>query len=395
MSSSANLLGQLSPALPSGCSPITYTVRGIVKDARYGTGLHGATVQVQGATSVAQSVNGFFTIAGIRPGSITLVYKRDGFIDNTRVVSVTANINSGGTADVSMSPKMANDQWRVVVKWKAQPTDLDTYMKWGGTKVCWYGTNRRSVGMQGILEKDDTNGFGPETLYLKKVGHCSGSDSKCEMRYMINDYTQSGKMKDISGAEVTLYTGDRVAGTWKIGDCAASVSRNQHWWHVFTLDGKRNNLKWSCDQGAEPAPPPARPLRTRHDSKCLDYNYGNQNVYMHSCHGGSNQQWFIDGEKHLKTKYNNKCLDYNYNNKNVYMHDCHTGDNQKWFINGAHELQTEHDNLCLDYNYNNGNVYMHACHRGNNQKWYFVGGSGEPTGLLLSNNLTSVSVVAM
>lgn len=72
-------------------------------------------------------------------------------------------------------------------------------------------------------------------------------------------------------------------------------------------------------------------LVTLHDNKCADYHYGNNNVYMHDCHGGTNQQWYFDGEQ-LKTRYDSKCLDYNYNDKNLYMHPCHGGSNQKFYF---------------------------------------------------------------
>jgi len=49
-------------------------------------------------------------------------------------------------------------------------------------------------------------------------------------------------------AEVTLYSGDKIAGTWKLSDCAGSVSGDKNWWHVFTIDGKTNRLKWHCGQ---------------------------------------------------------------------------------------------------------------------------------------------------
>lgn len=197
------------------------------------------------------TVNGLFALTGIGGGSVTLKYHRSGYIDNVKTFNIISNINNGGAADVSMSPKMANDQWRAVVKWKRTPSDLDTYAKWSNTKVCYYSTNRRSVGMQGRLEKDDTNGYGPETIYFTGVGSCRASDNNCYIRYIINDYTRSGRMKDISGAQVTLYTGDRVAGTWTIEGCKNTVSTNGNWWHVFTLDGKRNQLKWNCNSGPE------------------------------------------------------------------------------------------------------------------------------------------------
>lgn len=251
-----NTLGTFSPALPSGCLPITFTIRGKVKDAAKGRSLNGAQVTVSGNghSKTVQTSNGIFVISGVKPGSVTLTYKKGGtpgYIDNSKTIDVSGDISTGGVADVSMSPKMASDQWRAVVKWNKKPSDLDTYAKWGWTKVCWYGRNKHLLGIRGKLEVDDTNGYGPETLYLTGVGTCPGilPSHYCDIKYIINDYTRSGRMKSISGAQVTLYTGSRVAGTWKIEGCQNSVSRDGNWWHVFTLDGATNKLKWSCNQG--------------------------------------------------------------------------------------------------------------------------------------------------
>jgi len=114
---------------------------------------------------------------------------------------------------------------------------------------------------------------------------------------------------------------------------------------------------------------PQLALMTEYDNKCLDYNVGNNNVYMHPCHGGKNQQWSLNGQL-LKTKYDNKCLDYNFSGTNIYMHSCHSGDNQKWYFSGQH-LKTKYSNKCLDYNFNTMNVAMYDCHWGGNQKWQF------------------------
>jgi len=114
---------------------------------------------------------------------------------------------------------------------------------------------------------------------------------------------------------------------------------------------------------------PQGELKTNHDDKCLDYNYGNGNVYMHSCHGGSNQNWYLNGKGQLKTRYNDLCLDYHYGNNNVYMHRCHGGKNQQWYIDSQGALKGKSDDKCMDYNYNSGNVYMHGCHHEPNQQW--------------------------
>jgi len=69
-------------------------------------------------------------------------------------------------------------------------------------------------------------------------------------------------------------------------------------------------------------------------TKCLEYNTGNSNVYMHHCHGGANQQWYLDGVQ-MKTKWDDKCLDYSADDasKNLYMKPCQAGAaSQKWYF---------------------------------------------------------------
>merc|ERR550514_2006840 len=44
-------------------------------------------------------------------------------------------------------------------------------------------------------------------------------------------------------------------------------------------------------------------LKTEYDDNCLDYNYNDGNVYMHPCHGGSNQAWHINPDGTMGTSY--------------------------------------------------------------------------------------------
>jgi hypothetical protein len=239
--------GNLEPSLPEMCLPVTFYARGRLKDARTGSGLSGAVVRVMGTDLSASSSGGYFTITDVAPGTYTVKFSMDSYISVEREITISGNINVGGEFDVSMSPAMQNDQWRAVLKWNAQPTDLDTYAMWGYSKVCWYGRHKYGSNMEGTLEKDDVDGFGPETLYLNNIGNCRGGSYSCDIKYEINDYTQSGTMLQ-KGAEVTLYSGSRVVGEWKIEDCAGSVEPNGNWWHVFTIDGRTNQLKWNCQE---------------------------------------------------------------------------------------------------------------------------------------------------
>jgi len=243
ITSRVNSIGQFWPALPTECKKITYAVKGQVKDARSGALLNGVTVRIEGTSNSASVQSGFFTLRIQALGDETLVYERDGYITLKKRVSISGNVNSGGAADVSMSPAMRNDEWRAVLKWGSSPRDLDTYAEWGSKKV-YYGAKSQGGGgnsPRGVLEQDVTSGHGPETLYFSNLGSCSGA---CDIKYTIKD--GSKKMLSLGEAEVTLFTGTKVAGSWKIKDCPSSVSGGGNLWHVFTLDAKTNKVKWAC-----------------------------------------------------------------------------------------------------------------------------------------------------
>jgi hypothetical protein len=111
------------------------------------------------------------------------------------------------------------------------------------------------------------------------------------------------------------------------------------------------------------------PITSERDGKCLDYNFNNGNVYMHSCHGGSNQQWYFDDRGQMHSVRDGKCLDQHMENNNVYMHNCHGDRNQRWHFETDGHIGTAFDDKCLDYNWNDHNVYMHSCHGDSNQRW--------------------------
>lgn len=241
-------IGSIQPSLPLKCKRIEYTLQGEVKDARTGRGIDDVTVEIEGHAQKINSRNGFFTFQNVPKGRYTFKYEKDGFISTTQVLDIQANVNNGGICDINMSPRMLSSQWRATLKWDSQPRDLDTYVKWGWTKMYWAGTYQSSSDITARLEKDDTDGYGPETAYLTGVGSCRGDAYKCDIKYEINDYTRSRSMPNYR-AEVTLYTGDHVAGTWKLSDCPNAVSQDKNWWHVFTIDGQTNKLKWHCGEG--------------------------------------------------------------------------------------------------------------------------------------------------
>jgi hypothetical protein len=255
--------GEFNPAFPTECLPITYTIRGRTQDAPTANYMDGVLVQIEGTSFEGTSVNGHFTIQNVPAGTIKIKYTKQGYIDGEKTLNLQSDISSGGLADISMSPVMAADAWRVVLKWGVTPRDLDTYGRWASYKTCWYQKFQDDGIISSRLEHDDTDSYGPETLHLSGIGGCEGGSQFCDIRYSVNDYTQTGTMGE-TDVEVTLYNGNSIVGTWHIADCQETVSGDQFWWQVFTIDGMTNKLKWNCNQG----PPP-------------EDDFGGENLLLH------------------------------------------------------------------------------------------------------------------
>jgi hypothetical protein len=230
----------------------------------------------------AASQAGFFVLNNIQAGNITLVYRADGYIQAEKVITVTADIVSGGAADISMSPVLAPDAWRAVLQWGETPFDLDTYVKWPwGFQINWQRLQVSGKGILAKLEHDDTNSYGPETAFISGTRNCRGNDGDCDVMYSVNDYGQTGSMKT-TPVVVMLYNGDHVAGEWKIGgtECKKSVRDYDDWWDVFAINGQTNELVWSCNMGPYGTVRPQGGLNLKQFRNRRSHNVSLQNVSL-------------------------------------------------------------------------------------------------------------------
>ena len=152
-----------------------------------------------------------------------------------------------------------------------------------------------------------------------------------------------------------------------------------------------------------PPPPPAPPPPPQsipgfplvaENGKCLDVDSGGFNaranggrVQLWDCHGGSNQQWHLEGTAIVAA--NGKCLDADggpyqsrSNGARVQVWDCHGGPNQQWRHAGGNILST--NGKCLDVNggefnarSNGAHITLWDCNGGPNQRWSRAGAHRE------------------
>jgi len=75
-------------------------------------------------------------------------------------------------------------------------------------------------------------------------------------------------------------------------------------------------------------------IKYSYNALCAEYT-GSQDGYLYpvnmvACNGGSNQQWYRDGDLFKSAYDNTKCMDYDSSTASANVWTCHSGNNQKW-----------------------------------------------------------------
>jgi len=238
------------------CLPAGYVVLGRVTDATNGEAIAGAVMKLSTTVNGVEvkwdaesNEAGVFGFENVNGGKMSMEAAVDNYVSATAKLDVTQDIEIGTQADVSLSPVLPPDGWRVIVKWGHTPTDMDTHLSWatpfGGCFVDY--SNPIMTCMDGVsasLDIDDTEHFGPETLTIEHVGkgknRCTEQMHKanqCQVTYKVNNFSQDPASMD--GTRVSLYNGDKL-----IKEFASEKDGKieEDFWTVFTLDTYANAL---------------------------------------------------------------------------------------------------------------------------------------------------------
>jgi hypothetical protein len=173
--------------------------------------------------------------------------KMEGQWFSKRCFLKTEGAKANGAVHPCCDSGMRCENTGVESKTFTQMKDLDVVLSWGSTIINrgFRGAWVNNVG--GVLEMETNNGFGPETAYFGGIGNCTLDSFYCDVAYKVNAY--AGGLAS-SKAVVKLYHGSEVKAQFGVADCAGAVA-DDSWWHVFTIDAKTNQLKWTCKDGPE------------------------------------------------------------------------------------------------------------------------------------------------
>ncbi len=182
-----------------------------------------------------------FAFFPVEIGSYQLNISKPGFIGTAYPVRMGFDENPIEYV-VALSPEVK--EYRIVLTWGSRPPDLDAHLSGpnpdGGNFHIWY-RNRILIGGRDFLDRDDTNGYGPETITIYKP-------AAGEYLYAVHDYSNkhsaSSQALSRSGAMVQVYAENRLLSTFSIPPGMPGTL-----WKVFNIDrtGKLipiNTVSW-------------------------------------------------------------------------------------------------------------------------------------------------------
>lgn len=224
--------------LVSTTSGVDGTVGGTIVNSLTGNVLPGVTVNCRSGVNTTTgpillttttNSSGYyeFTLPG---GNYTLELTSSNYY--TAYYTVTA---VGGVSilnnDFSISPLLQADEWRIVMSWTSEPSDLDSHLTLPNqdntSRLHVFYANDIVDGAN--LDLDDTDYNGPETITITSVA----ADRTGVFRYSVHDYTNSNSSTSTvlgnSGAKVVVYRGNYQVASYNVPHLPGTL------WTVFEI----------------------------------------------------------------------------------------------------------------------------------------------------------------
>jgi len=160
-------------------------------------------------------------------GQYKVTVEKKGFIRS--VFSIDIQVGSLIFNRFSISPGLPPGAIRIALDWSKKPRDLDAHLvKMGSFHISY---RNKKVSQDGVarLDRDDTDGFGPETITANRI------DDNAVYHYFIHNYSNRKKSSDKnlsnSKASVKFFGGsNELLGVFQV------ASNNEGtYWHVLSI----------------------------------------------------------------------------------------------------------------------------------------------------------------
>lgn len=195
-----------------------------------GIGIPGAAVEIHRVGTFKTDSKGRVLFPIPSDGIYKVSFSKDRYVDSDFKIEVQA-----GTIffnRFSVSPALDIKYVRIVLDWDKRPLDLDVHLvKEGDYHISYRNMHTVSDGSAN-LDRDDTDGYGPETITVKRV------DKHSDYNFFVHDYTNrsrsSSRKLSRSKACIKLYGEGRLLHVFQVPQDV-----NGNIWEVFRLESGR------------------------------------------------------------------------------------------------------------------------------------------------------------
>jgi len=190
----------------------------------------GGKVEIPNKGTFTTNNAGKIVFPKIPDGNYTLIFSKEGFI--TTPIDFRVLLGAVDFNWYSISPGLSGKDYRIVLEWAEKPADLDLhFVKTGGSGSYHisYQNMKKTEDENAILDRDDTTGYGPETITIGKI------DPNAVYTCYVHNYTDLSNTASVQmakeGAVVRVYSMNRLYYTFRIPANSKGVV-----WNVFKIE---------------------------------------------------------------------------------------------------------------------------------------------------------------
>jgi hypothetical protein len=196
-------------------------------NAETGGPVDSATISIEGIGKFTSDGRGRVLINPANDKTYSMSFSKKGFISATYDLEIVAGTIFNN--HFSVSPLFEFGALRVVLDWGKNPADLDAHLVKEGDYHISYQNMKLSADGSARLDRDDRQGFGPETITVKQV------DNKavyvCYIKNFTNSRSPKSKALSKSSAKVRLYRDNTLIKTYSV-----PTDKKGTTWRVFTIE---------------------------------------------------------------------------------------------------------------------------------------------------------------
>ncbi len=199
-------------------------------DALTGQPIPGATVTFEGETSTTDDAGkASFALPEVPDAKeVDLVahFEKTGYV--TSDAKVHFMLGSVWSNRWSISPALPPGKLRIVLDWARSPADLDAHLVKDGAYHISF-RNMRQYEDEVVLDRDDTDGYGPETITINHV------DPNGRYTFSVHDYTDradasTDALSKKSRARVSVFGSERLLDQMMVPTGGKGAT-----WRVFEI----------------------------------------------------------------------------------------------------------------------------------------------------------------